>query len=389
MSDRDRAFATPMSQADLMARDNIYPAEDRRPFGTQTQGARSFWLENGQKGQGTAKIIRSPLAKGALELTCDAPIHFGLPLQSMIHGESAPATGKERSFDSIESHVPEGVPVAYHPKIFVPDKRRRGRHESDENHSTIFGADSRHYIYPDAYPYCAICKLNKETQVRPGDRWGDPRGATGFLVGRRILITAGHVHPDPGAHAWRIEVIPACWEGQSVFGARYRTYVRSCRWWGSDDCGNDLMICELYDPIGDQLGYFGAVTYDSDWEWESRWIMCGYHSDRSSVLPSREVQITVRDDDDGDGVVLKIPGLPKTFPFPLVFDTTQIENDADEASGASGSPLFGWFDKGPMAIGVHRGVENDETIEGIESWSCASGGSGFVQMIKLARMEWD
>ena len=45
---------------------------------------------------------------------------------------------------------------------------------------------------------------------------------------------------------------------------------------------------------------------------------------------SRQTGIAVRDDDDGDDIGVNGDD----------YDTTQVESDADEASGASGSPLW-------------------------------------------------
>jgi len=218
----------------------------------------------------------------------------------------------------------------------------------------------------------ASCTLNR----KPGPP-GNRNHATGFLVGRQSLMTSGHAHPDTSAHAWRIEVIPGCWGGQSVFGMGYVTYVQSARWWHSD-AGNDFMVCKLYDPIADDLGYFGATTYDSDWEDRAVWTMSGYPFDQSLWSPSRETGISVRNDDDGDDIDLDGD----------TYDTTQVENDADEASGASGSPLFSWFNGDVKAVGVHSGVQRDGTISGTEILSCASGGTGFVKVIRWARGEW-
>jgi hypothetical protein len=86
--------------------------------------------------------------------------------------------------------------------------------------------------------------------------------------------------------------------------------------------------------------------------------------DRSKYGMSMQNGIHVRDDDDGDDIDLD----GKTY------DTTQVENDADEASGASGSPLFAWFgEDNPCVIGVHSGVQEDWTVSGSETWSCAAG----------------
>ena len=91
-----------------------------------------------------------------------------------------------------------------------------------------------------------------------------------------------------------------------------------------------------------------------------------------------DLGIPVRDDDDGDDIGVNGDD----------YDTTQVESDADEASGASGSPLWGYWSDGPYAIGVHHGVEYDGTAGGTEILSCASGGDGFTAAAQWGRSMW-
>lgn len=375
----------PMTPAELLALDNICAVEGSQPFGKVTRSSRSFWLDSERQGEEEVELVRSSLVEGAFELATRAGINYGLPLQRLQQGDTITAVrDRIRVPNSVDPYVPPGFPVAYHPKIATAVKRKVGRLAgggrmllSEEPHATIINGESRQFIYPDAFPYSAICKLHIESQKQPGGPWGDRSHATGFLVGRRTIMTSGHAHPDTSAFAWRMQVIPACWGGRSVYGMGYVTYVRSARWWHSDG-GNDFLVGELYDPIGDDLGYFGATTYDSDWEDMAVWTMAGYPYDRSLWAMSRQGGINVRDDDDGDDIDLD----------GNTYDTTQVESDADEASGASGSPLFAWFDGQVRAVGVHSGVQRDATISGTEILSCASGGTGFVEVIRWARNTW-
>lgn len=128
------------------------------------------------------------------------------------------------------------------------------------------------------------------------------------------------------------------------------------------------------------MGYFGVRVYDDDWEGRARWTMAGFPYDRSQFGMSVQRGITVRDDDDGDDIRLEGE----------TYDSTQIESDADEASGASGSPLFGWFGKdNPCAIGVHSGYQADWTLTGTEHFSCAAGGDALKAIVRWGRRTWD
>jgi hypothetical protein len=197
------------------------------------------------------------------------------------------------------------------------------------------------------------------------------------MIGRSTLMTSGHVGPPTHGAGWMIKVIPACWNGQSLYGAGVVSYVASYNSWNSDS-GSDIKICQLYDPLGDQVGYFGYRGYSSSWEDGDYWTMAGFPYDINLTYMSHETAIAVRDDDDGDDI--NVNGTS--------YDTIQVESDADEASGASGSPLWGWWDGSPYAIGVHHGVEYDGTIWGTETLSCAAGGAGFTQAAAWGRSMW-
>lgn len=282
------------------------------------------------------------------------------------------------------AHCPRGVPRGMHPKVLsrldgarYAISSRGSKTLLSETHSTIINGESRTFVYPDRFPYTAVCKLYSRAQFRPGGPWQETGQANGFLIGRRAMMTSGHVGP-PTNGPWVIQVIPACWGGHSVFGPGMVTYVKSTWSWTSDSGSDIKMICELYDPIGERLGYFGYRGYNSSWEDGGYWTMAGFPYDRSLTYMSHETGIAVRDDDDGDDI--NVNG--------EVNDTTQVESDADEASGVSGAPFWGWWEKGPYAIGVHHGVERDGTISGTEILSCAAGGDGFVAAAHWARSMW-
>ena len=149
-------------------------------------------------------------------------------------------------------------------------------------------------------------------------------------------MTSGHL-TSPTDGRWQIKVIPACLNGTSVFGPGMVSYVRGFWSWNSDS-GSDIKICQLYDPIGAPLGYFGYTYFQSRWQDRDYWTMAGYPYDVSLVSMSREAAIAVRDDDDGDNI--NVNG--------TTYDTTQVESDGDEASGVSGAPLCGR--KGPTPL---------------------------------------
>lgn len=364
--------------------------EDTRPWGWVTDSAATWW----SAGEHGIELDRSTVHRGAFTLRTDGPLLPGLPgLEA--HEETVHTRTLEQRTDRTgrrspsvapagAPYRPKGVPLGVIPKTtrsLGPTPRgitsRGGRTLLSENHSTIIDGESRALVYPSSYPYTAVCKLYSSWQPSAGAGWVTTGEATGYLIGRSTMMTSGHVGPPTNGAAWQIKVIPACWNGQSVFGAGVVSYVRSYHSWNSD-AGSDIKICQLWDPLGDRVGWFGYRGYNSAWEDGDYWTMAGFPYDISLTSMSYESAIAVRDDDDGDDI--NVNG--------TTYDTTQVESDADEASGVSGAPLWGWWDDGPYAIGVHHGVEHDGTIFGTETLSCASGGAGFTQAAAWGRSSW-
>jgi hypothetical protein len=353
---------------------------------------------------------------GEYTLRSSAPLLHGLPLASeedaagkavvrspaqrredraARRAGTATGNGRDRS-TPLAGLRPTNLPIAYFPRKIVVARAIYGasatggkvrlsttvvRTTEGDKHSTVFNGESRDGLRPTHYPYTAVCKVELWTRPGPAGAWANSGSyASGFLVGRRTLLTSGHAFEglrlSSGMAA--IKVIPACWGNQPVFGTGMVTWVRQRRWWHSDS-GNDLQLCRLADPVGDQMGFFGAQEYDSDWEDDAVWTMAGFPYDISKYGMSAQHGISVRDDDDGDDIDLDGE----------VYDTAQIESDADEASGASGSPLFAWFDGDVRAIGVHSGDQDDGTISGSEVWACAAGGEGLVALVRWGRENWD
>jgi hypothetical protein len=381
----------PLAPVRLLEIDDPDEGKDSRPWGEVTESARTLWTEGAE-----LEVVRSALHDDAYTVRAAGPVQFGLPgLESHV-GEVytrdmaarlAAERGRERTGGDTQPagapYRPVGVPRGIHPKTLssLGEQRHginaRGRKTLlSETHSTIINGESRSYVYPDVYPYTAVCKLYSSYQPTAGGSWVGAGEATGYLIGRNTLMTSGHVGP-PTHVPWRIQVIPACWNGQSVFGAGFVSYVRSFWSWHSDS-GSDIKICQLFDPIGDRVGYFGYRGYNSSWEDGDYWTMAGFPYDWSLTYMTHETAIAVRDDDDGDDI--NVNGTSH--------DTIQVESDADEASGVSGAPLWGWWDDGPYAIGVHHGVERDGTVFGTEILSCASGGNGFVAAAGWGRSLW-
>lgn len=406
---RTRPFTT-VELIDLDDRSSLEGGQ-ARPWGHVTEHAFAFFSNAPIK-------VEKANVDGGYVLRSSAAILPGLPViaEEQASGQTvkrdAAARAKARQHRgqgerragkskivSPDGHRPAGMPIAYMPRILRDIGEARyglsaggGRvilsttvvqTWDGNNHSTVIDGESRDFLRPTDFPYTAVCKLEKWRLDTGSGAWVNSGSyGSGFLIGRKTLLTSGHNFAGDSLASgnFAIKVIPACWANTSVFGPGAITWVRQRKYWHSDS-GNDLQICQLYDPIGDQMGYFGAREYDSDWQDLGVWTMAGFPYDRSIYGKSVQHGIHVRDDDDGDDIRLDDG---------TTHDTTQVENDADEASGASGSPLFAWFGDGnPCAIGVHAGYETDWTAGGDETWSCAAGGDGLVAIVNWARANWD
>lgn len=384
----------PISPRELAERQPDTTAEKGGPYGYVTGSANAYWAPDGG-----VQVVTSEDHDHVVRLESTGVLLRGLPVltsdegevhpRSMSERQDAAASRRRRAPDSEpsdregeqgqEPYLAPGVPAD--PPLLLSsleDTRygvnSRGHRTLLSVHSTIIGGESRSLVYPNVSPYAAICKIYVTYQATAGGPWLNGGQGTGFLVGPRVMVTSGHM--APGGVAWQIRVIPACWNDQSVYGAGMVTYV-SNNWYWNSDSGSDIMICRLWDPIGDTVGWFGTKNYSSSWEDRELWGMAGFPYDINLTHMSRELAIAVRDDDDGDDIT--VDGRS--------YDTTQVESDADEASGASGSPLWGDWG-GAYAIGVHHGVEYDGTISGTETLSCASGGDGFLAAVNWARRMW-
>jgi hypothetical protein len=336
-------------------------------------------------------LRESEVFLGAYELPVSARLPFGVPGVSGTRlattpRSSAPRDRRERLLRA-EPHIPDWLPLGFHPTPAFERKasilrNRKGRsiRLSEDNHVQIFGSDDRINIYPDTYPERCVCRIFVYTQDVADGPWIYRKRGTGFMAGSRILMTSGHMRPPEPYAGWMIKVVPGSYDDVSVYGPNFYTFAEYHVWYQSDT-GDDLMACRLYDNLGDTTGYFGAISYDDDWEGMAVWTMCGYPYDIGAMRPSYQGAISAIDDDDGDDI---------TLPNGAGADTTQIETLAADARGASGSPLYSWFTDGNMyAIGVHHGRETDGEFLGSNTHSVASGGDGFVALVKWARDNWD
>jgi V8-like Glu-specific endopeptidase len=288
---------------------------------------------------------------------------ISLPLELLKRGR------RVRSLSSLvpdEAPVFPGGPRSIGRPTEKPLRRFSGVKVLPAQFTQIYNGESRNLYYDTNYPWVCIGRLNK-----PDGTWG-----TASLVGRNIILTASHVVSgwwSPGGPvSGTLTFIPAMFGASSILGAGWTANVIGIAAWedinGPVD-GYDMAICQLNQPMGDWLGYFGAQTYDDDWEDLSVWAHAGYPYDLSfgGNQPCYELGIAVRDDDSDS------------------YDTLEVETQADIASGQSGGPLWGVFAGDRRVIGTLSGRE-DNFAEAKNS--LFAGGNGLVRLIRWGRDNW-
>jgi hypothetical protein len=183
---------------------------------------------------------------------------------------------------------------------------------------------------------------------------------SGVMVGRDLLLTAGHLAPW-GAGQWFMEFVPLFASGAAPFG---RAFVKSYLGVQASNLpsGLDYVICRLYTPIGDRCGWMGSKWWSDEDEYEDRtWTSVGYPKGfMNGQRPAVRFEIGVKDiDGDGDGL--------------------EIETVDFATEGWSGGPLWGFIDNDAKVIGIESGYETD----GFDPQrSVFAGGAHMVNLVK-------
>ena len=194
---------------------------------------------------------------------------------------------------------------------------------------SVIGSDDRTRILEtQADPWRMICALSIKSL------FGSFIG-TGWFVGPRTLVTAGHCVHEDGMGGWadRIEVSPGRngndFPFKTVEATRFSTVDR---WIQTRDPDFDIGAIHLEEPLGEEVGWFsvGALT--------------------SQELASFLVNISGYPGDLGNGE-------EQWFHKNRILKTTarRIFYDVDTFGGQSGSPVWIYEsdDAHPLAVGIH------------------------------------
>jgi len=200
---------------------------------------------------------------------------------------------------------------------------------ADSIPEVVIGEDDRVQINnTTSYPWRAICSLRITAQ--DNSQWI----GTGWLVGPRTLMTAGHcvyIHAR-GGWAKRIEVIPGRNGSSMPYGSCVATSFRSVTGWTQkkqreNDYGAIILPSNC--RYGDQVGYYGY----------------GYYSD--STLNNLYVNLSGYPGDKPSGTQWYHARQIKSV------TSRTLVYDIDTAGGQSGSPVWRLSNGGRYAVGIH------------------------------------
>jgi hypothetical protein len=283
--------------------------------------------------------------------------------------ERAPHEKREIA-PGLDSHRPPSLPVSFNPRVQWPPVRTvyefRGRRYRP---LYIFGSDDRHVLTDTSWPWLLVGKIVNS----------DGNSGAGALVGGRVVLTVRHLRPERSiaAGSWWMKFTPHYFDGAEPFGSSFisdnRSYAKTGD--GPTDIAYDFMVCRLYEPLGERLGFFGAQEYSEDWNDDGVWASVGYPGDIAGAeRPAVELRCSIEDSEDyGDAQVM--------------------ETEADLTKGNSGGPFWAWFPGHHARI---VGVASEEADFGTDYGlfathdhdNAVSGGADMVNLVAWARANW-
>ncbi len=240
-----------------------------------------------------------------------------------------------------------------------PDRRARETPVGDDDRTPVPD--------PTEIPYRRICQISYRTPRANSSRT-TPRRGTGWLIGPRTLLTAGHVildlsnRDDPELLSTDFRIAPGRTgkgsDGDAVPYGLYRAARLSAhpRWLSDCDPEFDIGCIHLDRPVPGRVGYWGFAAFDD------------------AALEGAEVNIAgypvegPPEDPDGPPIPIKHNGMKAFWHRNRIGRVTpqRLYYDVDTSSGQSGAPV--WMrlsaQEPPVAVGVHAyGFRDSDTGE--------------------------
>ena len=239
-----------------------------------------------------------------------------------------------------------------------PDRRSRETPVGDDDRTPV--ADTTDI------PYRRICQISYKVPGKNGARAQSKRG-TGWLIGPRLLLTAGHVILDelhrgePENLSIGLSIAPGrVKKGSDEDAAPYGIFGAARlsahpRWLSECDRDYDIGCIHLDKPVPGRIGTWGFAAFDD------------------AALVGAEVNIAgypVNAPPESDGGLPSFPynGMKAFWHRNRIDRVTphRIYYDVDTSGGQSGAPV--WFrlsaQEPPVAVGIHAyGFDPDEADE--------------------------
>ena len=192
---------------------------------------------------------------------------------------------------------------------------------------------------------------------------------SGVLVGKNLMLTAGHVIPWGNSNAW-IRFIPALNNGDAPFGS---SFVENVHGYHQDEVnGLDYAICKLSTPLGNTTGWMGVQSYGNDsGYYNGVWTSVGYpiesvNPDAQFMLVEEDVRILDVDDEGSEG--------------------KELETHLYSLRGWAGGPLWAFLGPNdPRVIGVLSGEEVDLLQP---RHTVSAGGLAMVKLVRYGKANW-
>jgi V8-like Glu-specific endopeptidase len=221
---------------------------------------------------------------------------------------------------------------------------------------------------PCLYPYSTVGRV----EYGHGTNFDRPLGwGTGTLVGPNLMLTASHLMPwDHPPEGWWMRFSPGYVSGLEPYGHSFVQSVHGYRP-HDDPFGLDYVICRLYTPLGERVGWMGSQSFgDEDKYYDRRWTSIGYPSVYlDGQQPVMDVNIDIEDIDGDDN------------------DSLELEVDYSTAFGGgwSGGPLWDWINGDARVAGIKSGYEADgwDPVRGV-----FAGGGPLVGVVQFGWDNW-
>ncbi len=297
----------------------------------------------------TEKVEEIPGVHGIWRVLCsshDEELLTTIPGQQQIELKAEDTAAAKEDVSSTEGYRPPWVPLEYLPRL------------------APFRVGNQQFLEPRAveegnrlaYPFRTVGIVFNSNGSQ----------GSGVLVGPNLMLTAGHVAPW-GMNPWSMEFVPAYRQGDRPFGSSFVEAYRGYNT-GPEVSGHDYIICKLYNPLGQGLGWMGTQSFGNEDEYyRRRYVSSGYPGS-FGTRPAVELDMGLRDiDNDSPGIELEFSRANRDF-----------------GPGWSGGPL--WLpSEGPTVVGVLSGTEKDEFDP---RFAVFGGGRGIVDLVRFGLDSW-